>query len=102
LDAKEILIVAGESSADAHAAALVRELGALHPQWRFYGVGGPRLKEAGAEIVVPMSQVTVMGFSEVIPKLKAVRDALRVLAESVLERLPDAAISKSQPPASWL
>ncbi|MBI2890014.1 MAG: lipid-A-disaccharide synthase [Nitrospirae bacterium] len=91
-DRREILIVAGEPSADLHAAALVRELVRHHPSWTFFGLGGECLKQAGAEICVPMEDVTVMGFSEVVAKLPAVFRAFRRLERSVWERLPDAAI----------
>ncbi len=64
-----ILIVAGEASGDAHAGALMRELRSRLPSAAFFGMGGPRMREAGLEALYDMREISVMGFSEVLPKL---------------------------------
>ena len=46
-----VAIVAGEASGDASGAALVEELRGLRPDLTFWGAGGPRMREAGVEIV---------------------------------------------------
>ena len=46
---EEILIVAGEASAELHAARALEELRRIRPELRAFGVGGPRLRAAGLE-----------------------------------------------------
>lgn len=64
-----VMVVAGEASGDAHAAALVRVLKAHHPEWRFFGMGGPALEREGVELVHHSRELSVMGLVEVLPKL---------------------------------
>ena len=54
------MIVAGEASADLHAAALVEKLKALEPEIQFYGVGGENLVKAGAELWFDFSRMGVV------------------------------------------
>jgi len=65
---KTILIVAGEESGDLHGSALVNEMNQLTSGLTFFGVGGDRLQDAGVETVEHVSNMAVMGFSEVVPE----------------------------------
>lgn len=53
------------------------------------GLGGPALRAAGLDAVVPMESVAVMGFAEVIRHLPAIRRARRAL-EALLRGNPGA------------
>lgn len=71
----KILIACGEPSGDLYAGALARELRALDRSARVYGLGGPRLREAGGELVEDYRGLTVTGLSEalaVLPRSLAV------------------------------
>ncbi len=92
-----ILIVAGESSGDKHAARLVQEFRKTGPQATFFGVGGPRLAEAGTEILVPMKDLAVMGFFEVAAHLLRIRRIFGRLERTARERRPDAAVLVDSP-----
>jgi lipid-A-disaccharide synthase len=83
-----IMVVAGEASADAHAAAMVSELKKLRPGLRVYGVGGAALRAQGADLILDLRRVGVVGISEVLPELKRFYGAYRALARSVAERNP--------------
>ncbi|MGI5865346.1 MAG: lipid-A-disaccharide synthase [Myxococcales bacterium] len=87
-----ILIVAGEASGDAHAGALMRELKARLPDVRFFGMGGPRMREQGLEALYDASEIAVMGIGEVLPKLVRICGVLRGLARAAEARRPDLAI----------
>ncbi|MCP4549064.1 MAG: lipid-A-disaccharide synthase [bacterium] len=76
---KTILFVAGEPSGDQAAAHVVRALRERHPSWRLLAVGGARMREAGAEIILPNDEVAVMGFTEVVKHLPALRGHLNGL-----------------------
>ncbi|HUT51779.1 MAG TPA: lipid-A-disaccharide synthase [bacterium] len=83
-----IMVVAGEASADAHAAALVTELGKLRPGLEVYGVGGAALKALGADLILDLSRAGVVGISEALPELKRFYGAYRSLVRSIKERAP--------------
>ena len=83
------MIVAGEASADLHASNLVRELKTLEPGIEIYGVGGEKLKAAGANIWFDFSRASVVGILEAVPKLKFYWDARNRLLESIALEKPD-------------
>lgn len=78
---RRFLIVAGEASGDLHASRLVAALRERGP-CRVRGVTGPELERAGAERDVSMDELSVIGFSAVLPRLprlwRAYRRLLRV------------------------
>ncbi len=88
----ELLVVAGEASGDAHAAAVVRELSAAHPNLRCFGMGGARLREAGMELLYDTGELSVMGFTEVLPKVPRIFRVLQGLARAAQQRRPVAAL----------
>lgn len=55
-----IFISVAEASADLHAAALVRHAREAHPDWEFFGLTGPRLRELGVETVADLSSHAAM------------------------------------------
>jgi len=83
-----ILISAGETSGDLHAAAVIKQLKAQTPDGVFLeiaGIAGPLMQEEGCKPIRDMSELNVMGFGDVIkalPRIKAVeKDILRFAAE---------------------
>ena len=65
---KNILIIAGETSADIHGANLVLALKLMDDDLRFFGIGGNRLKESGVEIIQDNKQMSIVGFVEVLKR----------------------------------
>jgi len=63
---KEILIVAGETSADQHGAALVSQLKATSKDVTFFGIGGDNLRLEGVQLVEHAENMAFMGFVEVV------------------------------------
>jgi lipid-A-disaccharide synthase len=88
----EILIVAGEASADLHASRALEELKRIRPGLRAFGVGGPRLRAAGLEALAPAEDISVMGLVEVLPRIPRILGILRMLARTAAERRPKAAL----------
>ena len=68
---KQILISAGEASSDMYAARLVTAL-RERAHARFFGMGGPRMAEAGVELIADYHEVAVVGIAEVLHKIPAV------------------------------
>ena len=93
---RRFLIVAGEASGDLHAARLVSELRRLGP-CRVAGVTGPALEGAGAERVVRMDELAVIGFSAIVPRLPRIWRAYHRVLE-VYDRLrPEVCILVDSP-----
>lgn len=88
----EILIVAGEASADLHAARALEELRRLRPGVRAFGVGGPRLRAAGFDAIAPAEAISVMGLGEVIPAIPRILGILRRLRLEAERRRPRVAL----------
>ncbi|MDG1139535.1 MAG: lipid-A-disaccharide synthase [Opitutales bacterium] len=61
----DLLVVAGEASGDEHAAALIRGLKKQNPGLKVAALGGPRAKEAGADLLFNLVDHAVVGIYEV-------------------------------------
>jgi lipid-A-disaccharide synthase len=90
--ADELLIVAGEASADLHASRVLEELRRLRPDVHAFGVGGPRLRAGGLEALAPAEDISVMGLVEVLPRIPRILGILRALARAATLRRPRAAL----------
>jgi lipid-A-disaccharide synthase len=85
------MIVAGESSGDAHAAALVRALREAahdHPL-EFFGATGPSLRAAGVQTVVATDQLSILGLIEIGRALPKFLTAYKQLKKAAVERRAD-------------
>jgi lipid-A-disaccharide synthase len=88
----ELLVVAGEASGDLHAADVLVELRRRNPALQAFGMGGPRLAEAGLERLFDASEISVMGIAEVLPRLPRIWRVFRMLVRAAQERRPAAAL----------
>ena len=61
--------MAGEPSGDQHAAEVARSLRRRLPRARLVGLGGPRMRDAGVELMAGLDELAVMGFVEVVSRL---------------------------------
>jgi len=90
-------IVAGEASGDLLGAGLIRAIRERHPQAVFEGIAGPQMIGAGASSLFPMERLSVMGFSEVIGRLRELLGIRRQLARHFIENPPDVFIGIDAP-----
>ena len=79
----ELLIITGEDSGDLYGGNLAREIKKLSPDINISGVGGRQMRSAGVDIFCDVSDISVVGFWEVIEKLGLIRR----LYKQVVERL---------------
>lgn len=86
------MIVAGEPSGDAHAAALVNALRSSGVEIDFYGSTGPLMRAAGVETIVNADDLAIMGIVEVGRVLPRFYRAYRKLRAAAIEKKPDAVI----------
>lgn len=97
MSSDRVLVIAGEASGDAHGAALVRELRALRPELRFWGIGGERLRAEGVELRYDASQMSVVGFVEVARRYRFFRGVLRSIVQEAIDTKPRFAILVDYP-----
>lgn len=76
---RKVLIVTGEASGDLHGSNLIRAVRTIDPAVNFFGIGGPRMAEAGCEILVPGEEIAVMGLVEVLGHFPVIRRAFNRL-----------------------
>src|SRR2546423_2299786 len=88
----KLMIVVGEPSGDAHAAALVRALRELGGEFDFFGATGPLMREAGVETIVDSEELAIMGILEVGRVLPKFLRAFRKLRAAAIEHSPDAVV----------
>lgn len=86
------MIVAGEPSGDAHAAALVNALREREKHLECFGATGPLMRAAGVETVVDSDELAIMGILEVTRAFSKFLAAFRRLKQAALERSPDAVV----------
>jgi len=86
---RSIAISAGESSGDLSGAHLASALHNIDPDLRFWGAGGPRMREAGVQIAVNMTGGGTIGIATSLASLpRIVAKYLRMRA-LLLARRPD-------------
>src|SRR5579864_5937802 len=91
-----ILISAGEASSDmygARLAILLRERTGA----QLFGMGGPRMAEAGVELIADYHEVAVVGITEVLHKIPTVVRVQRRLAAEASRRRASLAILIDSP-----
>ena len=87
----KLMIVVGEPSGDAHAAALVKAL-RERGDFELFGATGPQMRDAGVETIVNSDELAIMGIVEVGRVFQKFIKAFRRLKGSAIERSPDAVI----------
>lgn len=93
----EIFISACEVSGDLHAAALLRELRRLRPDLGAWGVGGQRLAAAGQRQSAGIAQLSLVGISEVLPRIGGILRLLKRLKDDLARRRPDVVVLVDSP-----
>jgi lipid-A-disaccharide synthase len=91
-----ILLSAGEASSDMYAARLARDL-RERTGARIFGMGGPRMAEAGVELIADYHEVAVVGIAEVLHKIPSVVSVQNRLAREAVRRKADLTILVDSP-----
>jgi lipid-A-disaccharide synthase len=78
---REVLFVAGEASGDLHASAVAAAIARRSPGTPMAGVGGPRMRGAGVELLEHTDKLAVIGFVEVLRHVPHHWRLLRALRE---------------------
>jgi lipid-A-disaccharide synthase len=95
--APRIVIVAGETSGDNLAGALIRAVRARRPDVRFAGIAGPRMIAAGCEAWAPSERLAVMGLVEILKHLPEILRLRREVEARALDWCPAAYVGVDAP-----
>ncbi|WP_296641552.1 lipid-A-disaccharide synthase [Roseinatronobacter sp.] len=93
----KIFLIAGEPSGDALGAALMAGLADLAPGCEFAGVGGEGMTAAGLASLFPMSDLSVMGLAEVLPRISLLRRRIAQTAQAIADTRPDLVVTIDSP-----
>ncbi|MCA9134350.1 MAG: lipid-A-disaccharide synthase [Planctomycetales bacterium] len=91
----------GEPSGDLHAAKLIVELQKLQPRATFRGFGGTRMAEAGCRLDYELTDLAVVGFVEVLPKLREFFRVAGMASDIFRDQKPDAVVLVDFPGFNW-
>jgi lipid-A-disaccharide synthase len=97
-----ICLVAGEASGDFLGSLLMKALKRRAGQpVRFSGVGGPLMQAQGLDSLFPMETLSVMGITEVLPRLPDILARIRQTAAHVRDAKPDVLVTIDSPDFSF-
>lgn len=90
-------ISVGESSGDLHAAALIKELRLQAPTAQISGIAGPMMRKEGIQQLLPMEQLQVMGFVDVVLAFPRIYRTFQKVKKEILATQPDKVICVDYP-----
>jgi len=93
----DLLIVAGEASGDEHAARLLKDLRAKRPDLQVAAIGGPKLEEAGAELLFDLTRHAVVGIFEVLRNYRFFKKLFNHTLSWIRKRPPQAVLLVDYP-----
>jgi len=93
----KVFIIAGEPSGDRLGGALMAGLKSLRPDVTFQGIGGSEMAAQGLESRFDMSELSVMGIAEILPKYRALMARINETADAVIAAKPDVMITIDSP-----
>ncbi len=88
VNARRVMIVAGEASGDLHGGNLVRAMHQINPDLSFYGMGGKKMQAAGVELLADAADMAVVGLTEVVFKLGMILRVMRRLTNTLTKTPP--------------
>ena len=99
MNSLSVCILAGEPSGDRLGAGLMRGIRTLHPKGpvTFTGLGGPAMAGEGLTSWFPISDLSVMGLSEILPRLPRLLSRIRLTADMIAETSPDVVVTIDSP-----
>ena len=94
----KIFVIAGESSGDILSADLMKSLLLQNPNISFFGVGGEEMKKIKSfKSLFNISDIAVMGFSEIIKNLFKIKKRVNQTVDAILKIKPDVVITVDAP-----
>jgi lipid-A-disaccharide synthase len=97
-----VLLVAGEASADAYGARVLRELRRREPEIEVFGIGGESLAAAGLERHGDAADLEIVGFTGVVSALPRLLRLQRRMRRLLRGRRPDVLVCIDLPDFNFL
>lgn len=94
---KHIYLIAGEESGDLLGGRLMKALTEIAPKASFSGIGGTSMTSHNLQSLFPMEELSIMGISEVLPKLFSLIKRINQTVNAILEEKPDVVITIDAP-----
>ncbi len=82
-------MVAGEASADRHASKVIKALKDILPDVEIFGMGGPEMGSCGMECIYSIDDLSVMGFTDVLPRLRRILRVFFGIKRLIRDKRPD-------------
>jgi lipid-A-disaccharide synthase len=86
---KSIFISVGDQSGQAHAVKIIKLLRERHPQLKIRGFGGEDMRELGVKVILPLADLNIMGFVDVIAQLPLFFKAIYRFVRDIKSQPPD-------------
>ncbi|SMY07480.1 lipid-A-disaccharide synthase [Flavimaricola marinus] len=93
----KVFVIAGEPSGDALGGAVMAGLRELQPDVQFDGVGGPLMQAQGLDSRFDMTELSVMGLAEVLPKYTKLKRRIAECADAALSWDADVLLTIDSP-----
>ncbi len=94
---KKIFIIAGEQSGDNMGAKLMQALLEQDKNIEFFGIGGALMGKEGIKSLFPMSELSIMGFFEIIPHIPSMLRRIRETVNKIKKISPHVVITIDSP-----
>ncbi|MGB5444086.1 MAG: lipid-A-disaccharide synthase, partial [Psychromonas sp.] len=90
-------LIAGEASGDILGEGLIKALKVHYPDAVFEGIAGPKMIAQGCTALHPLEALSVMGFVEVLGKLRSILRIRKSIIEHFINNPPDIFIGIDAP-----
>ena len=90
---KKIFIIAGEVSGDVLGAKIMHEMSGVE----FVGVGGQHMADHGLKSIFPMSDLSVMGITEVLAHARTLSARIKQTVKAIIDEKPDVVLTIDSP-----
>ena len=101
MNQSNIFFSVGEPSGDLHAAKLIAQLRQQQPDATFRGFGGVRMQDAGCQLDYELTNLAVVGFAAVLPKLREFLRVANQASDIFAKHRPDAVVLVDFPGFNW-
>lgn len=98
---RKIWVLAGEASGDILGASLIKTLRYYDPSLRLRGVGGQEMEKCGFQSLFPMEYLSVMGLTEILPRLPRLFWCMSQAIKDITKFKPDIVLTIDSPGFSF-
>jgi lipid-A-disaccharide synthase len=82
---KRLFILAGEKSGDLHGAHFIQALRQMTGTVSIFAVAGPLMRAQGVQVILPMEEFELMGFTAIAMALPKIFKQLKIVTEAIFE-----------------